>query len=130
MIKLQAESAQEAFDKVVAHFRTNPGQCTTGYINMYTCQYRFMGNRCAIGVLIADLDYRSTLEGRGVQTLIENGDIERPHWDTMDFLMDLQRLHDEKDHWGYDPETDACTMFVGWDAVDYFANEYGLVFTP
>ena len=80
---------QEAFDKVCLHLDAQGHQSTKNGC----CAYRgFNGDKCAIGCLIPDENYVSSIEGNVLENLIDDGIIITPL--SIDFLDGLQMAHD------------------------------------
>ncbi len=96
---------QEAFDKVVKHLYAQKRQA----IN-YTgsCQYRVSsGRKCAIGALIPDEEYKSSMEGCSISYLDTIGRFpESLKGFSMDFLSRLQKVHDDVNNLGVNGPTE------------------------
>jgi hypothetical protein len=63
---------QDIYDVVAKHLLKQNKQCIAGdpNTNNTICKYRHENMMCAVGVLIADEDYSSKLEGQGVKELL------------------------------------------------------------
>lgn len=82
------ETAQEIFDTVARHLIAQGAQSITDDGH---CRYRADdGKRCAVGCLFTDEEYRPSMEGHGVSSVMLPGRL-KPH--SM-LLRDLQRVHD------------------------------------
>ena len=85
-------TAQEVFDKIVAHLRAQAAKSVQGF----SCKYRGPnGTKCAVGCLIPDEQYRPEMEGIMVDDLISRGWLPEyliPH---QKLLCDMQRVHDQ-----------------------------------
>jgi len=104
---------QEAFDKMVAHLRK---QGQKAHENG-SCRYRTKGGlMCAVGCLLTDDEYRSGMEGKGVEAMMAAYDIRFGVNENL--LAEMQDTHD------------------AWDPLDWearFVNTavtYGLVYAP
>lgn len=103
---------QEIFDKAVAGLRSQGFEKSMDH---GTCSYRADdGKKCAIGWLIKDENYDSTIEGRGANS---SEVIEMTRLDPVDekdelFLAELQQMHD----YSKSPENmrERLHMFAGW----------------
>lgn len=65
-------NAQQMFDHVADHLATQ--QVQSAFVNergTLHCRYRHYGLKCAVGALIPDELYEKTLEGRGIERLIQ-----------------------------------------------------------
>lgn len=89
---------QEIYDVVTKHLLTQNAQCIAGdpYTNNSICKYRHEGMMCAVGVLIAEEDYSSKLEGQSVRELLTRF---APMTETLtptriNLLTWLQNIHD------------------------------------
>lgn len=104
---------QEAFDKMVAHLRKQ-GQKA---IQNGVCRYRTEeGLMCAVGCLLADDEYRSGMEGMGVEVMMFAYEVLQD-LDPL-VLAEMQDTHD-----AYDP--------AEWEArFADTATRYGLVYVP
>lgn len=120
VITLQADSKQDAFNKVVAHVRSMKSQAINAGSNLLeVCMYRTEdGKRCAIGALISDDDYHPSIEGNTVRALIAQGKIEQPSWSSPEFLISLQAIHDYTSNWK--------VHFIGETHVQQVADKYDL----
>lgn len=96
---------QEIYDVVAKHLLTQNKQCIAGdpNTNNSICKYRHEGMMCAVGILIADDDYSSKLEGQGVRELLNRF---APMTETLtptriSLLTWLQSIHDANtpDEW-------------------------------
>lgn len=120
VITLQADSKQDAFNKVVAHVRSMKSQAINAGSNLLeVCMYRTEdGKRCAIGALISDDDYHPSIEGNNVRTLIAQDKIEQPSWCELNFLTSLQSIHDYTGNWK--------VHFIGEAHVQHIAETFNL----
>jgi hypothetical protein len=119
-MKLNVNTPQEAFDKVIRHLATQGHRATDGR----RCLYRGEGgDRCAIGALFDDDQYQPRFEGMGVYSLgIEfPSEWERAHapWTPSQMLSHLQEIHDTAYHWNDDG-------FIGWTSAAEVALRFGL----
>lgn len=89
-------SRQWIFDRVIAHYRAQPRRCPE---SGDACWYRGDGNRCWVGALIDDAHYDRAMEGNPVPFLLDSFAL--PYWfrENIDFLDDLQRIHDISANW-------------------------------
>lgn len=98
-------TAQELFDTVVAHLRKQNAKAMrtlSGYANSCAsgCAYRAdNGYTCAIGCLLPDDVYTSTMENNGIDTLLDGSfqlpaDLRAEFIDNQDLLRSLQTTHD------------------------------------
>lgn len=88
---------QEVFDAVVKHLLTQGQQSIDK--NGWNCLYRNdNGLKCAIGALIPDSMYKSSMENVPVAVLISNGEIPELFDESIPavFLRQLQNIHDLK----------------------------------
>lgn len=123
-------TAQEIFDKVVAHLRKQNSKSVeynddgsvrlqwNGNADSPVCAYRSRdGKKCAAGVMISDEAYVPAMEGMNIAAVISlyNIDDLRPH---EHLLLDLQRVHDNS------VVSDWETGFEG------VANRHALTYTP
>jgi len=90
----QPKTAQDIFNTVAMHLMTQ-GERSTGAMGL--CRYRgSKGHMCAIGVLIPDEMYNSSMEGKTVGTIQNRLPAAlRSH---LPLLDDLQIVHDFCDH--------------------------------
>jgi hypothetical protein len=132
-------TAQEIFDKVLAHLRTQ-GEPALDYLG--TCAYRGRLNEttgkspmCAIGCLIPDDKYDPTMEGGGIYLVKDHAP---DSWDCstqvlsgvltdlglnghLELLNELQSAHDEC--------LTVCKMDFE-DRMRYIAKDHQLTYTP
>ena len=100
---------QEVFNKVVTHLRTqgckaqhlvSPGTVTQ--TADYVCRYRQQTDthtfKCAVGCLIPDEEYRTDMEGHGLDSLLESGlltsERQKEFFQHRRLLQALQQIHD------------------------------------
>ena len=84
-------SRQEMYDLMMAHLRNQKVRSET----KSGCMYRGPnGLKCAIGALIPDSMYNEKMEGRSPEFLYENFKKLRIRKKDIDFLNDMQELHD------------------------------------
>ncbi len=121
---------QEVFDTVANHLRkqgqwarvANP--LPSAWRNQSEiCAYRTPeGLRCAVGCLIEDEDYDPTMEGKTVDSLVDEFDL--PHlYRHQHLLSRLQELHDYDKAWSEDGFKDEPGLL-------YIADEFCLNYTP
>lgn len=85
-------TAQEVFDAAVTHLFTMPRRASDGV----ACRYRTKdGNKCLVGALIRDDEYRHTMEHMSIDDIPLPPRLQ-PH---LSLLRDLQGIHDG-DYWG------------------------------
>lgn len=89
---------QEMFDIVSKHLLTQMTPSKVTYLDgVKGCAYRGDGGlMCAIGCLIPDSVYTSKMEGNDVEGLIQDFDIPGLEEKDVDFLCDLQNIHDNE----------------------------------
>jgi hypothetical protein len=114
-------SAQEVFDQVIAHARTQKVKAQRGGdLDSLRCMYRTPGGlKCFVGALIPDAHYEPKLDEKGyvVADLIGlfNFEYLKPH---ERLLVDLQNVHDD-----WQPKE--------WeDRFQIVAGRHGLTYTP
>jgi hypothetical protein len=114
---VELPSLQPLFDRVLRGVRRQ------GYVRSTSareaCCYRGdHGMRCFVGFLLPDSVYRSDMEGSTVTMLAERGVFAGLPDEGIEFLADLQAVHDDEP-----PET--------WeDALATLADVYGLDYKP
>lgn len=81
---------QETFDRVMDHLRKQGRPA----IHVGTCRYRERGNKCAIGALIPDEEYRRRMEGLGAGATMILDAIPGAGSEDGSFLRALQLIHD------------------------------------
>lgn len=86
---------QAIFDRVVRHYRAQPRRCPAEG----RCFYRFAHDQCFAGPLIDDTHYDPDMEGYHVRDLPQL--FPMPTWfvDNIDFIEELQRIHDTETSW-------------------------------
>jgi hypothetical protein len=86
---------QSIFDRVVRHYRKQRRRCPVEG----ECHYRLSDDECFIGPLIGDEHYDPTLEGHPVRELLKI--FAMPIWFRIhvDFIEELQRIHDNETNW-------------------------------
>lgn len=93
---------QEIFDTVARHiFKQGVPGGQIDMANNFSCQYRGSGGTsCAVGCLIPDDSYRSSMEGNDVEYLLDNYDV-LPSWmgKSRGLLVKLQVVHDFLPAW-------------------------------
>jgi hypothetical protein len=91
----QEYSPQDIFDRVVRHYRAQPRRCPPEG----RCFYRFGGDKCFTGALIEDARYAPDMEGFLAHDLVEV--FAMPAWflANLDFISDLQNVHDTETNW-------------------------------
>jgi hypothetical protein len=110
---------QEAFDKVALHLSKMPGRCWNQEDE--SCEYlREDGNRCAIGSLLTQEEAES-VDNISVVELMRDDNINVPSLAGLDrlLLQDLQRLHDNSNHWEDD-------RFDAWSELIRMGEIYNL----
>ena len=119
---------QEIFDKVVAHLRQQGHKAMSEKLDVFTqlpiCAYRAKnGDKCAVGCLIEDEEYKETFEGVNALMILDGGYgadmplVERlyPH---RQLLNELQIVHDK-------------TEVEVWEReLQGVAARFGLIYTP
>lgn len=110
---------QEIFDRVVAHYRQQPRQCTGPAGG---CAYRNGPEACFGGALIDDAHYHLEMEGYPIRALLRL--FPMPAWfrENIDLIQDLQKIHDDWRNWGAVPRMEMV--------LELFAVERGLVLNP
>jgi hypothetical protein len=104
---------QTIFDRVVRHYRKQRRRCPVEG----ECLYRLGDDKCFIGPLIGDEHYDPTMEGHPIRELMKI--FATPVWFRIhvDFIEELQRIHDNETNWG-----DGIMDMV----LEMFAEERGL----
>jgi hypothetical protein len=92
------DTRQTIFDRVVRHYRAQPQRCPA----KGNCFYRFDDLMCFVGRLIDDAHYvdgDDGMEGYRVHDLVKL--FAMPQWfrDNLDFIKDLQDIHDTETNW-------------------------------
>jgi len=87
----------EIFNYVISHLKKQRGRSLSEHEDL--CAYRGANEtKCAVGVLIADDEYDSSMEGNSVLSLVEknllNPSLKKRIRKNLEFLSDLQDLHD------------------------------------
>lgn len=114
-------TAQDIFDKVVAHLRSMPRR---SMLRDEYCAYRSPdGLKCAIGCLIADDEYDPKMEGLTVRALMEDGFLPHVPADCKELLSALQRVHDLPHNWNTEG-------FCGEAALQRVADRFHLILAP
>lgn len=93
----QIHFTPEDLFRTVARHLFRQGCQSTLENNSNECLYRGpQGRKCAVGFLIPDSSYSSAMEGRGIDSLIEDfgGVLPRAILDNSSLLLRLQQLHD------------------------------------
>lgn len=87
---------QEIFDRVVAHYRAQPSQCSdiSG-----VCAYRRGPLRCFGGALIDDEHYDKRMEGLEVDLLVTHFPLPKWFRANAKFIRELQYIHDNRANW-------------------------------
>ena len=104
---------QSIFDRVVRHYRRQRRRCPVEG----ECLYRLIDDECFIGPLIGDEHYDPAMEGHPVRELLKI--FPMPVWFRIhvDFVEELQRIHDNESNWG-----EGIMDMV----LEMFADEHGL----
>jgi hypothetical protein len=91
----EPRTRQAIFNRVVRHYRTQPRRCPAEGRGMY----RFGDDMCFIGPLIDDAHYDTNMEGYRVRDLMKM--FAMPAWfvEHLDFIRDIQSLHDAETNW-------------------------------
>lgn len=90
-------NAQEIFDKVAVHLITQGHQSKS---EIGECEYRSeSGDRCAIGCLISNELYQTSMEGKVVSNLINQYAMPNYFTTHAALLNDLQEIHDSDYAW-------------------------------
>lgn len=86
---LNDATAQQVFDQVAKHLLTQGEQAlnTNGL-----CVYRAGDKKCAVGCLIADEEYKPSMESNDWEALIEDGTV--PIKRHKELICSLQIIHD------------------------------------
>jgi hypothetical protein len=113
IVETEPKTRQGIFDRVVRHYRAQPRRCPDHGMGFY----RFDGDRCPVGALIDDADYRSDMEAYTVRDLLKKFAL--PQWfhDNISFIEELQNLHDNEANW-VNGRMDT--------ALEQFADDHGL----
>lgn len=108
---------QSIFDRVVHHYRMQRRRCPVEG----QCLYRLSNDECFVGPLIGDEHYDPSMEGHPVRELLNT--FAMPVWFRIhvDFIEELQRIHDNETNWG-----DSIMDMV----LETFADEHGLRMPP
>lgn len=87
---------QQTFDRIVTHLRKQGCRCVDGF---ESCKYRNnVGQKCAAGCLIENDEYKPKMEGRCIQTLInECYKFRNITKENLDLVKALQSVHDCED---------------------------------
>jgi hypothetical protein len=112
---------QQLFNTVLDHLRAQ-GRRSIGADGQ--CRYRGnAGCKCAIGILIPDDRYSPELEGRGAFCIAvrDAAGLNCPA-SSLDFLMQLQQLHDKLPDYGFMPALESAAV--------QFAYRWELNFKP
>jgi hypothetical protein len=112
-------NAQEIFDKIVLHLRTQNAKSVIYELGNRTpiCVYRNPNNlKCAAGCLIEDNEYRKDMEGKTFGGLIDEGFFIK--YKTYRSLITLlQNLHDYE-------------QIIDWEVgFELIAEEYNLIYS-
>lgn len=118
--------AQEIFDTVVNHLRTQNTRAVTMIDGEEQCQYRAVDEagcvtKCAAGCLIPDEDYTTEFEGKSVCQGTTVGEYFLRKYDNLraiHLLRDLQRIHDDKQYFAMKEAS-----------FQNIAQDYGLTYT-
>lgn len=99
---------QEIFDRVAKHLLTQNAKSINTDNGRPECRYRSNdGLKCAVGCLIPDEFYTSSMEGVGIRNLKVSGPLRRAGvvdtQEDLNFLFSLQRIHDDSppEEWSY-----------------------------
>lgn len=116
-------NAQEIFDTVVTHLRT---QGRRAFSDKTGCSYRAEGGlKCAVGCLIPDDAYSYKMEGYMAHELLDKyGDQLSQLRGHGELLRSLQRTHDDSNNWsgGFSSRGEFTLAEVAWS--------FGLTYTP
>ncbi len=109
-------TAQEVFDKVVSHLRSQGGPAVN---EEGTCMYRAPGGKkCAVGCMIPDDVYSKNMECRLVSSIIDAYSALSDLQDHVVLLEELQEIHDQVDPSEWEIAFEAMTA------------SHGLIYTP
>jgi hypothetical protein len=86
---------QTIFDRVVFHYRHQRTRCP----REGRCFYRFADAMCFVGPFIDDAHYDLEMEGYRVRELVKAFAMPRWFRDNIDFLEELQSIHDTEANW-------------------------------
>jgi hypothetical protein len=115
---MEISKNQTAFDTVVAHLRLQKKRSAKPGTNV--CMYRGPdGTKCAVGVLIPDDQFDPAKESQHVSDL--HSTIPALQGIDLDFLCELQRVHDSAVNWDE-------SGFTAWDLLEQTAAQYDLIF--
>lgn len=94
---LDAQTRQDIFDRVVRHYRQKRRRCPPQGGCLYFSGYE--ENMCFVGPLI-EAHYTPCMEGHPVRELLKL--FVMPSWFRIhiDFIEELQRIHDNETNWG------------------------------
>ncbi len=130
----EATTNQEILDYVTAHLR-NQGRRSVASANatcfMGACLYRGPdGLSCAVGCLIPDEEYRPDMERRFDELVDKFPRIGiylrlAESCQRKQILMNLQRIHDNHEHWNRDGFSAR-----GEGRIRFLAQTFGLVYQP
>lgn len=121
MVSLKNLSLQQIFDFAVTYLRFQSERCTNGM----SCRYRNEdGNRCVVGAMIPDSEYKKGMEGETVYGLVNKNyiDVERDSR-MADFLRELQRAHDTSSQEDREERLSHIKRWLSMTAVDFDLND-------
>jgi hypothetical protein len=105
---------QEAFDIVVRHLKTQKTQSK----GSFGCAYKGdNGNKCAVGALIPDDQYKPSLEGQAVSMI--QPDVPALQYLNHHLLLALQLAHDDMENWDE-------SGFKAFDILESIGNKFSL----
>lgn len=121
--------AQEVFDKVVTHLRTQGCQA---FDPDNGCVYRGPnGTKCAVGCLIPDKEYTPQMEGQNVSAFVigkffdVSDNLSKLIKNHYDLLVELQRAHDDRRAWF--KNEDGISLEIYFKTI---AFKHSLIYTP
>ena len=119
---LAQATEQQIFDQVATHLLTQKKQSATVTGG---CKYRHNGLMCAAGCLIADDEYRESLENSSWLKLSNAGQVPEAH---KGFIHSLQRIHDSKfsSNWFHCLEQLAIAHKLSFDTAKYKSLQEGV----
>jgi hypothetical protein len=104
-------TTQEVFDVCALHL-LNQNERSVSPSSIHSCMYRGIGGlKCAVGILIPEDSYHTSMEGAGVNKLAAEYRITNH----VDILRDLQSLHDTE-----------CDVSQWKERLTHIAFSYGL----
>lgn len=119
---LEQSTAQEVFDHVAKHLLTQKAKCLGD--KFHGCAYRNeKGMSCAAGCIIADDEYKKSMEGKTWMDLVGCTIVPKAHYELIDHL---QAAHDLKKPQEWPTAIQAVAKYhnliIGEEIKDLIAN--------